>query len=253
MKMYKKLKNHLNLNTLIESWPYELPDVANFYPSSCPVALKDAPLRIALIDTGIDISHPCFSGANIVSRDFSGCFNPMDEIGHGTHCAAILVSRENSGMTGLVPETILYSAKIIGRNRRNKLFTENSIVQALKWATDKDVRIILITLGRRNIVPSIKKYIDIAIGKGIVIISVAGNHGGSLPMFPASIPGVVCVSAIGKNSLPLPECYQGNYVDVFAPGEEIMSAHLGGWGKMSGSSQAASIFCGLFAQQLCCS
>lgn len=247
MGAYNSLDANFSVDSLIEAWPYELPDITRFLSSS--LLTKGVSPRIALIDTGIDTSHPCFSGAQIIAKDFSGYSNPVDEIGHGTHCAAILVSQKSSGMAGLVPKSILYSAKIIGSTRRDRSFTENSIVQALKWAIEEDAQIILMTLGRYTSSHSIKKYIDFAISRGIAVISAAGNHGGSLPMFPASIPGVVCVSALGRNGLPLSECYQGDYVDVVAPGEEIMSARLGGWGKMSGSSQAASIFCGLLAQQ----
>ena len=170
MDMNKMLKNHLSLNTLIKLWPYELPDIKNIHTSLSYINLnnfKDVTLRIALIDTGVEISHPCFSGANIVSKDFLGYSNPADEIGHGTHCAAILVSQETSGMTGLVPKALLYSAKIIGQIRKDRSFTEKSIVQALKWAIEEDVQIILITLGRRTSNPSIIKYIDFAISRGI--------------------------------------------------------------------------------------
>ncbi len=240
------MKNQTHLLKFIESWNFTLPplDKLVFLPKEVKGS-EHSPFKIALIDTGINISHPGFKNARIIAKDFTEGQNLEDELGHGTHCAGILISQCDRELIGLCPEATLYSAKILGRIKRDKSKTEQSIVNAFKWAIAENVHVVLMTLGCRRGNNGIKEIIEKALQKGIKIIVSAGNHNGSLPLFPATLPGVICVSALGKNGLPLPECYQGELVDVFAPGESIRSAYFTNWQEMSGSSQAAAVFCGL--------
>lgn len=208
-------------------------------------------LRIGIIDTGVNKSHPCFANSKLITKDFTGGSNSNDELGHGTHCSAILIGNESNRHLGLIPDAKLYSAKVVGRFRKGSKHTEQAITHALKWLTKNKVHIILITMGRKNHSKIIENEINSAISQGIIIIASAGNHGGSLPLFPSSIPKVICVSALGKNGEPLPECYNGSLVDVFTPGESIISANGNSkYSKMSGSSQAAAIFCGFLSKKL---
>lgn len=203
------------------------------------------------MDTGVDRSHPCFANAKLITKDFSGGSNPVDEIGHGTHCSALLIGHETGRHIGLIPSAELYAAKIIGHHRNGSQHTEKSMVMALKWLIANHVHCIVITLGRHKPSFAIEREIGLAHEKGIIVMASAGNHGGSLPLFPSSIPGVICVSATGKDGLPLPECYTGALVDIFVPGESICSANINhNYSEMSGSSQAAALFCGLLARKL---
>lgn len=245
------MENNTHLPNVIESWNFTLPPLNNskFFTNDVKRA-ETRPIKIALIDTGINISHPSFKNSTIIAKDFTEGHNPEDEIGHGTHCAGILISHLDNKYIGLCPEATLYSAKILGRRKRDKSKTEQSIVDAFKWASDETVDIILMTLGCHHGSNKVREIIEKSLRKGIIIIVSAGNHGGSLPLFPAGLPGVICVSALGKNGLPLTECYQGELVDFFAPGESICSAYFNGWHEMSGSSQAAAVFCGLIVANI---
>lgn len=247
------MEDYIDLNEIIGSWPFELAETGKFIPfrPNFFEELKRRPLKVAIVDTGINISHSCFKNATIVNKDFSGGSNPYDEIGHGTHCAAILVGKQSKRFVGLVPETIIYSAKIIGRYSKELKYPEKSMGNAIRWAISNNVNFILITMGRTKTSPYVKEYINEAMSKGIIIIASAGNHGGSLPLFPSNVPGVICVSALGRNRLPVPECYSGGYVKAFVPGETIVSAKMNGeYREMSGSSQAAAIFCGLLVKKV---
>lgn len=223
-----------------------LPPLENlgFFPKGV-TGVEKAPFKIALIDTGVNTKHPCFAEAKIIPKDFTGSSSTIDELGHGTHCAGILVSQQDNELIGLCPKATLYAAKILGGTSRNKSKTEQSIVDAFQWAIAENVHVILMTLGCHRGAIKVQRIIEKTLQKGIKIIASAGNHGGSLPLFPAGISGVTCVSALGRNGLPLPECYQGDLVDFFVPGESIRSAYFNGWHEMSGSSQAAAVFCGL--------
>ncbi|MFI8605092.1 S8 family peptidase [Cellulophaga baltica] len=240
-----------DLSKSLELWPYRLRGIDNLIHNSPLFKKKLESFKIGIVDTGIDRYHPCFAHAKIVAKDFSGSKNPMDELGHGTHCAAILVGNDKERYIGLTPNSKLYAAKVLGRHSKGPKYTEKAISEAIHWLTKNKVDIILITMGRKKDSTIIANQINLAINLGILIIASGGNHGGSLPLFPSSLPQVICVSALGKNGIPLPECYTGGLVDFFSPGETIISAGKSStYCEMSGSSQAATIFCGLIAQSL---
>ena len=244
------MKTINDLAQTLKLWPYHLPDITHLLPRSSLDKTKFKSLKIGIIDTGINRSHPCFANAKIIAKDFSGGSNPIDEIGHGTHCSALLVGHETGRYTGLIPEAELYAAKIVGPHRKGSTHTEKSMFKALQWFVANDVHFIIITMGRHKPSFTIEKQIVLAHNKGVIVIASAGNHGGSLPLFPSSSPKVICISALGRDGLPLSECYTGGLVDFFVPGESITSANLdNNYSEMSGSSQAAAIFCGLMAHE----
>lgn len=246
------MKTVNDLSKFIKVWPYHLKDINHsLLVTSSLSKVKSKSLKIGIIDTGVNRFHPCFKNAKLIAKDFTNSSNSIDELGHGTHCSALLVGHENGRHIGLVPNANLYAAKIVGRYRKGPKHTEKAMLKALKWLTNNQVHIILITMGRTKRSVIIQNQILLAMSQGIIIIASAGNHGGSLPLFPSSMSQVICVSALGKNGLPLPECYTGGLVDFFSPGEGIVSADRSSkYCEMSGSSQAAAIFCGLIANYI---
>ncbi|MDO6761467.1 S8 family serine peptidase [Tamlana sp. 2_MG-2023] len=244
------MKTINDISQLLKLWPYHLPNTDSFL-RTLPSVAKTKSIKVGFIDTGVNKSHPCFAKAKLIAKDFSGGSNAVDELGHGTHCAALLVGHDIGVHVGLIPDAKLYAAKVVGRYRKGPKHTEKAMVEALKWLIKKEVHIILITMGRTKHSVIIENQIQLALNQGIIVIASAGNHGGSLPLFPSSIPQVVCVSAMDRNGLALPECYTGSLVDVFTPGEAIISADkYSKYCEMSGSSQAAAIFCGLIARKI---
>lgn len=196
------------LANIIESWNfthYPL-DNSGFFSNKAKRA-EQRPFKIALVDTGVNTEHTCFKNATIIAKDFTEGQNPKDELGHGTHCAGILVSQFDREFIGLSPEATLYSAKILGRIKRDKSKTENSIVNAFDWAIAEKVHVVLMTLGCHRGNNSVKEIIEKALQKGIKIIVSAGNHGGSLPLFPANLPGLSVFLPLGKTA-----CHSQNVI-----------------------------------------
>lgn len=203
---------------------------------------------VALIDSGVDTTHPAFAGARIQQRNFTGGSPVVDDVGHGTHCAGLLVGQSEGGLVGLAPGATLLSAKIFGRSKAARPIA-TALVEALRWALDESADIIVLPLGRREACPAVLRAVEQAMDAGVSVVAAAGNHGGSTPLFPASVDGVICASALGVDGWPLPECYAGEAVDAFVLAEEVLSAHPTGWRHMSGSSQAAAILGGLMARR----
>ena len=140
-------------------------------------------VKVCIVDSGIDISHPDLSSINLVAwQDFIGNQDtPYDDQGHGTSMAGILVG--DGYIEGVAPNVELVVAKALSENGSG----EDSIVaEAIDWCEDQGVQIISLSLGGApGLIPfnpfSGRDSSDAAsdaIDLGIVVIAAAGNDGG---------------------------------------------------------------------------
>ncbi len=186
--------------------------------------------RVCIVDTGIDISHPEFSGVNLVGfRDFyASNSNETRDIGyesHGTLMAGLLVS--NDSFIGAAPGVSLSVAIALGPS--GKSTNERMVSQAIRWCRiSQNADIISLSLGSEpgSWVPSSSETIDAvneALGDGIFVVAAAGNadddSNNSDVSTPASIEGVISVGAHGKDGNPWKDTASGSDVDPFS-GEE---------------------------------
>ncbi len=186
--------------------------------------------RVCIVDTGIDISHPEFSGVNLVGfRDFyASNSNETRDIGyesHGTLMVGLLVS--NDSFIGAAPGVSLSVAIALGPS--GKSTNERMVSQAIRWCRiSQNADIISLSLGSEpgSWVPSSSETIDAvneALGDGIFVVAAAGNadddSNNSDVSTPASIEGVISVGAHGKDGNPWKDTASGSDVDPFS-GEE---------------------------------
>ena len=186
--------------------------------------------RVCIVDTGIDISHPEFSGVNLVGfRDFyASNSNETRDIGyesHGTLMTGLLVS--NDSFIGAAPGVSLSVAIALGPS--GKSTNERMVSQAIRWCRiSQNADIISLSLGSEpgSWVPSSSETIDAvneALGDGIFVVAAAGNadddSNNSDVSTPASIEGVISVGAHGKDGNPWRDTASGSDVDPFS-GEE---------------------------------
>ncbi|MEC9457767.1 MAG: S8 family serine peptidase [Candidatus Thermoplasmatota archaeon] len=186
--------------------------------------------RVCIVDTGIDISHPEFSGVNLVGfRDFyASNSNETRDIGyesHGTLMAGLLVS--NDSFIGAAPGVSLSVAIALGPS--GKSTNERMVSQAIRWCRiSQNADIISLSLGSEpgSWVQSSSETIDAvkeALGDGIFVVAAAGNadddSNNSDVSTPASIEGVISVGAHGKDGNPWRDTASGSDVDPFS-GEE---------------------------------
>jgi subtilisin family serine protease len=225
-------------------------------------------IKIGVIDSGCDTSHPSLRhvvhGTDL-TRDRNAESWRSDELGQGTHCSGIIAGAvvPGSDLVGCAPGAELHVFKVVPGGHCSDL------IEALDACIDQRLDIVQIGVHTECFSELLAQKIGAAQRQGIICVMGAGNSGGPV-QFPAGIPGVLTVGAVGKlgeypadtrhaqRALPqiVPDhglfstyfsCW-GPQVAVCAPGVAIVSSVPGGgYAAWDGSSMAASHVTGLAA------
>lgn len=204
-------------------------------------------IRIAVIDTGLDYSHPDLeqvarAGYNVLQPHLP----PHDDNGHGTHIAGTIAARGGrSGMTGTAPDAAIYPVKAFDHQGSASI---SDIVAGIEWCIENRMDIINMSFGMRRDSSALRQAIRRAHRAGIVIIASAGNDGKRRADYPACYPEVISVGATTSKRQVLRMSNRGEKIDVYAPGEKVMSTWLhGDYCILSGTSMAAGYVSGAVA------
>lgn len=234
-------------------------------------------IRVAVLDTGMDLGHPDFSGRAITSASFVSGQAVNDLDGHGTHCIGTACggTDQNGRRYGVASEATIFVGKVLNNQRRG---TTGDIIEGIEWAIDNGCEIISMSLGNRFPLSSdAYEMVGLrALREGSLPIASAGNHrrveGNSIPprfpgtvAQPANSPSIMAVAAV-DNTLRLADFSvtsgsgSGANVDIAGPGVNVYSSlptftngiglTLGGatrYGSIDGTSMAAPHVAGIAA------
>jgi subtilisin family serine protease len=197
------------------------------------------PVRVAVIDSGLDGGHPEFPRSRIwQARSWVGGSPLTDEQGHGTFVAGEIAAaiNNNEGIAGMAFPAQLVIAKIA---RADQTIDVRDEAQAIRWAVDVGARVINLSIGglRNPFNPRVDTYskveasaIAYAVRKGAVLVAAVGNsdEAPSSPWpyasYPAALPHVIGVSALSPTgNVPSFSDRDRIYNDISAPGQEIYS------------------------------
>ncbi|HZX26690.1 MAG TPA: S8 family serine peptidase, partial [Telluria sp.] len=203
--------------------------------SGAPAAGAGASARVGLVDGGVDTAHPVFAHARITRW---GCAQPHPSR-HGTQVAALLVGSAPP-FRGGAPDGELYAADIYCDNPAGG--AADSIAAALGWLAEQRVGVVnLSVVGPPNAL--LERAVAAMVKRGHLLVAAVGNDGpAAAPLYPASYPGVVGVTAVDRRGRPLPEAARGPQVMFAAPGHQMVSADPdGAFTAVRGTSFAAPI------------
>ena len=196
-------------------------------------------IKVAVLDTGIDWTHPDLAANVKGSVSFVPGQTPMDGHGHGTHCAGTIGAGINGhGVVGVAPEAWLYGVKVLANNGSGQF---SWIIAGINWAIQNRIQVVSMSLGASSAPAALEQICNAAFSAGVLIIAAAGNAGPG--MKTVSVPGrykaVVAVSAIDNNNMIAAFSSRGPEVEICAPGVQVLSTIPGGgYGQMSGTSMA---------------
>lgn len=239
-----------------------LPDAIDAYSS---LTLDGAGQTVAVIDSGIDYTHPALGGGFGPSFKVIGGYDfvdddsdPMDTYGHGTEVAGIIAADEFIA-DGLRHRGIAPSAKLVALriDSNGSSVPDSRIERALQWVIDNratyGITVINISYGTgRYDEPTISTIygdeIQTLIDSGVTIVAATGNGGvGSGPGIdiPAADPNVIAVGSVNGDDVISSFSERGNVLDLLAPGEFVYTTlRSGGYGVVDGTSFAAPAVAG---------
>lgn len=205
-------------------------------------------VRVAVLDTGIKLDHtdlaPNFrGGVNFISEDKP----PVDDNGHGTHVAGIIAAADNGvGVLGVAAGVDLYAVKVLDQHGTGRIST---VVKGMQWCADHSIKVINMSFGTDQPRQVLNSAIKGLTGRGIVVVSAAGNDGQNNSVdYPAAYPQVIAVGAVDLNDRLAGFSSRGPQVTVVAPGVQVLSTAIsGGYQRLSGTSMATAHVTGVAA------
>jgi Subtilase family len=195
------------------------------------------PVRVAIVDSGIDAEHPDLQDAILEGRSFVNSSWRKDTNGHGTFVAGQIAAgiNNNQGIAGIAFPAQLLVAKVVRSDQTISLEAE---ALAIRWAVDHGARVINLSFGgvrdprhpeRDTYSPLEASAIEYAVRNGVLVVAAVGNSTttddpGEYAGYPAALPHVLGVSALDRDgSVPSFSNSDKVFNDLAAPGEAIFS------------------------------
>jgi type VII secretion-associated serine protease mycosin len=199
---------------------------------------------VAVVDTGVrgdhqDLAPIVLSGADFVNDGGNGKTDPN---GHGTHVAGIIAAQANNGVgiAGGAPDVRILPVRVLDANGTGY---SSDVAAGIVWAVNKGARVINVSLGSTSPSSGTRDAIKYALSKGALVFAAAGNgaQSGNAPVYPGAFPEAVAVGSIDSNRVRSSFSNYGSYVDLAAPGGNIIStygSHAASYAAASGTSMA---------------
>jgi len=260
-KLLKNLARDENVEYVEPNWKYgayALPNDPRWVDQWGPLKIEadrawdiqkgSNAVLVAIVDTGIYYSHPDLL-ARYVSLGYDWVSNdadPVDDNGHGTHCAGIIAAAINNsvGIAGLAQVQVMAEKALA----HNGMGYSDDLANAIVHAADQGAKIISCSWGSDRESQLIHEAIKYATNKGALVIAAAGNSGTNTRNYPAAYQEVIAVTATDENDRPAAFTSYGDWIDIAAPGTSIYSTFL--WNiyySMSGTSMACPHVAGVAA------
>ncbi len=205
-------------------------------------------VKVGVIDTGVDFGHPDLRhslerGINLLHR----MSLPQDDNGHGTHISGtIAAANELQGMIGVAPRSVIYPVKAFDQN--GTAFVSD-IILGIEWCVRNQMDVVNMSFGMKTRSKSLLSAVNNAYRSGVLIVASSGNDGkiGKID-YPARFNQTIAVGATNQQSRIAAFTNRSQAIDIYAPGDRIVSAWLRGKHReMSGTSMATSHVTGAIA------
>ncbi|MEM3755335.1 MAG: S8 family peptidase [Candidatus Bathyarchaeia archaeon] len=209
-------------------------------------------VKVAILDTGIDLDHPELADSYAGGYDYvNNDAIPEDEHGHGTHVSGIITSDGENDINskGVAPGAKITMYKVCDKNGN---CYEDDIMAAIEATVSSGAKILSMSLGGGSYTTEncdsdpLAAKINWAVSQGIIAVIAAGNDGKGVSS-PGCASGAISVGAVdSSNNVPY-WSGRGKALDIVAPGVNIYSTLIDGYGKMSGTSMATPHVSGVVA------
>ncbi|WP_433371666.1 type VII secretion-associated serine protease mycosin [Actinoplanes sp. CA-142083] len=213
-----------------------------------------AGVTVAVIDSGVDSTHPDLTGQVLPGLDLVDPKGDGDTdlVGHGTTVSAIIAGRgdDPAGVIGIAPKAKILPVRVL--DEENRYDDAIIVAQGVRWAVDHGARVVNLSLGGNGSSATLAAALDYAFAKDVVVVACTGNTSASSDSevwYPAREPGVIAVAGMEKDSTSLwSGSITGKETVVTAPATQLVGAQAGGgYWKVQGTSFAAPMVTGTAA------
>ena len=196
-------------------------------------------VRVAVLDTGLDLQHPDFQGRSISSRSFVLGEEAQDGHGHGTHCIGTACGPRQPGKSpryGIAFDSEIFAGKVLS-NRGSG--SDGGILAGITWAIANGCHVISMSLGAavgsgQGFSPIFEAVAQRALAAGTLIVAAAGNESNRPQVIapvghPANCPSIMAVAALDAQArVAFFSCgsvnHPGGGVDIGGPGVSVRSS-----------------------------
>jgi subtilase family protein len=199
-------------------WPGQWGVKRAGFPTAWATTRGSGKTIVAVVDTGIETSHPDLRAALLAGRDFvDGDSTPSDEHGHGTAVAGVLAARTNNhaGIAGVCWNCRVLPVRVLDRDGSGDSAT---LADGIIWAVDQGADVINLSLGGDTTTIAEDGALAYAVRHDVVLVAAAGNEGRRTREYPAADRRVIAVAASDPSDRLYPWSNRGEWVDISAPG-----------------------------------
>lgn len=221
------------------------------------VTRGDSSVTVAVVDSGIDTSHPELAGRVVGSVSLNGSTTTDDTAGHGTGVAGIIgaIPDNGAGIAGVDWNARLLDVKVRSDDPNTRPTSCDVIAQGITWATDHGAQVINVSLGLGAGCDTLQAATDYAWNHGALIVASAGNGSASYHVYPAAYPHVIAVAATDDRDQLASFSQYGSWIQLAAPGVGIPtlfpthanSSGIENYGYDNGTSDSAPLVAGAAA------
>ena len=218
------------------------------------VMMGSSNIKVAVIDTGMDIDHPDLSGKIYAQYDYVNSDSiAQDDEGHGTHVSGIIAATANNGagVAGVAPGVKLIAVKVLDSNGEGT--TENCI-KGIYYAVSHGADVINMSFGSYGGDYLLENAVNYAVNAGVVCVASAGNDSTEDYSIPSDYEQCISVTATDKDDILASFSNFGHSKDISAPGDFIYSTYNPAldpegyyYCYMSGTSMASPVVAGVAA------
>jgi thermitase len=206
---------------------------------------KGGGAKVAIVDSGAYAGHPDI-GKILAQKDLvEGNAVADDDYGHGTRVTGVAgaLTDNGKGVAGGCFKCGLLIAKVMNANGSA---TDSQIIKGIAWSVDHGADVVNLSLGGPADSSILRDAVNRASARGAVVVAAAGNAGTTRRQYPAAYSNAIAVSASNQSDGLAGFSSRGDWVDLAAPGTNILSTNKsGGYGKDSGTSFSAPFVSGL--------
>ncbi len=226
-------------------WPQQ-----RYAPERLHPLATGAGVTVAVVDSGVDRRHPQLAGRVLGGTDLldPGGDGTRDCVGHGTGVASIIaaVPHNGSGLRGLAPAARILPVRVseqqvVDGQGTGRTVAPGDFARAIRWAVDNHADVVNLSVVLYADHAAVRDAVGYALARDVVVVAAVGNlHGNGDPRpYPAAYEGVLGVGAIGADGVRADFSQIGSYVDLVAPGSDVLMAAPGqGHHRAEGTSYA---------------